>query len=304
MGEWCALKAHGAIVQAAGVFRVRQVGLPTAAFRCVMYQSYFHLKENPFALTADPRFMYRSREHGEALAYLARGVFGSKGFLALTGEVGLGKTTAVQTFVHTFRPCLETAFIHNPNAGFEDLLYMVLQDFGCLIGGTSKGQMIPALNEFLIEKYADGKVVVLVIDEAQNLPPDLAVLEELRMVSNLEVGSDKLIQIVLVGQPELDHMLRRHELRQLRQRIPGIHRMQGLSRVEVRRYIDYRLGVAGLGNGCLKFTSDAVDTIHSYTGGMPRLINLVCDKILQHGYLVRIRTIEKEMVEEGIKTLD
>ena len=266
-----------------------------------MYESFFSLKENPFGTTPDPRFLYKSKAHCEALAYLAYGVFQKKGFLAITGEVGVGKTTIIRAFIQTFHPCLEASFILNTKVTFEEMLYMLLTDFGSTPQGRSKVQMLTALNELLIKKYAQNQNPLLVIDEAQNLSPE--VLEELRMLSNLETDSEKLIQIVLIGQPELGRLLTREDLRQLRQRIPGVFNMRFLSRDEVYRYILYRLGIAGLSNGELTFSDLAVDEIHRYSSGIPRLINQLCDRVLLRGYLQKTRAIEKEMVQASILDL-
>ena len=266
-----------------------------------MYESYYNLRENPFGSTPDPRFLYKSKAHREALAYLAYGVFRKKGFLALSGEVGTGKTTVVRAFVHTFDPCLEVAFILNTKVTFQELLYMLLSDFGVEIKNDSKVAMLTTLNNFLIERFADNQNPLLIIDEAQNLSPDI--LEELRMLSNLETDQQKLIQIVLVGQPELNELLEREDLRQLRQRIPGVFHMQLLSRDEVLRYIRYRLAVAGLGNGRLVLSDDAIDAIHLHTSGVPRLINVLCDRILLRGYLQKTRAVERQTVEACVHEL-
>jgi len=222
----------------------------------------------------------------------------------LTGEVGTGKTIVVRTLIETFQPSLNVAFVPNPKLDYENLLYTILTDFGCTVEHRTKSEMLQVLNDFLIQSYASRQTVVLIIDEAQNLPPDLVVLEELRMVSNLEIGNHKLIQMVLVGQPELDHMLRRHELRQLRQRIPGIHRMQNLTREEIKHYISHRLYVAGLRNGCMEFTSESLDAIYEYSKGIPRLINLVCDKVLFNACLAATRTFPKSLIQESIRLLE
>ncbi len=259
-----------------------------------MYEAFFSLRENPFGTTPDPRYLYKSRAHREALAYLAHGVFLKKGFLALTGEVGVGKTTIVRAFVQTFNPCLEVSFVINTKVDFREMLYMLLTDFGVEIKSDSKVAMLSQLNEFLIKRYAENQNPVLVIDEAQNLSPE--VLEELRMLSNLETNQQKLIQIVLVGQPELWDMLQRDDLRQLRQRIPGVCRMNLLSRDEVYRYIRYRLAVAGLSNGQIVFSETAIDAIFEVTGGIPRLINMLCDRILLRGYLQKSRAVESDLV--------
>lgn len=266
-----------------------------------MYESFYNLSENPFGMTPNPRFFYKANGHRGALAYLAYGIFGKKGFLALTGEVGLGKTTVIRAFVGTFHPCLEVAFVLNTKVGFEEMLYMFLHDFGCKVHGSSKVEMLTTLNDFLIRSYAENNNPVLIIDEAQNLSAD--VLEELRMLSNLETDNQKLIQIVLVGQPELEVLLSRTELRQLRQRIPRIHKMQNLTQDEVGQYIGYRLGVAGVSNGRLSFAPDAQEEIYRYTQGIPRLINLLCERALFHGYRNRTNSIGKDLIEESIRDL-
>jgi putative secretion ATPase (PEP-CTERM system associated) len=266
-----------------------------------MYEAFYGLKENPFGTTPDPRYLYKSGAHREALAYLAHGIFLKKGFLALTGEVGVGKTTVVRAFVQTFLPCLEVSFVINTRVDFREMLFMLLTDFGLEIKSDSKVGMLSQLNEFLISRYAASQNPVLVIDEAQNLSPD--VLEELRMLSNLETNQQKLIQIVLVGQPELGHILQRDDLRQLRQRIPGVCQMKLLSRDEVYRYIRYRLAVAGLSNGQLVFSESSIDEIFDYSMGTPRLINMLCDRVLLRGYLQKTRAIEAAMVEAGAREL-
>jgi putative secretion ATPase (PEP-CTERM system associated) len=266
-----------------------------------MYEAYFNLKENPFGTTPDPRFLYKGKAHREALAYLAYGVFRKKGFLALTGEVGIGKTTIIRAFIQTFHPCLEVAFVLNTNVDFPELLYMLLTDFGIEIKSESKVAMLASLNGYLINRYAQNQNPLLIIDEAQNLTPE--VLEELRMLSNLETDEQKLIQIVLIGQTELTRVLMRDDLRQLRQRIPGVFHMQFLSRDEVFSYIRYRLSVAGLTNGQLMFSDNAVDAIHQFSSGIPRLINMLCDRVLLRGYLQKTRVVEKDLVEAGILEL-
>lgn len=266
-----------------------------------MYEAYFKLKENPFGTTPDPRFLYKGKAHCEALAYLAYGVFRKKGFLALTGEVGIGKTTVVRAFIQTFHPCLEVAFILNTRVSFDDLLFMLLTDLGVESKNDSKVAMLSALNQYLIERYADNQNPLLIIDEAQNLTPE--VLEELRMLSNLETDEQKLLQIVLVGQPELNRLLMRDDMRQLRQRIPGVLHMKFLSREEVFSYIRYRLGVAGLPNGQLVFSDSAVDAIHRFSSGIPRLINMVCDRVLLRGYLQKTHILQKDLVDASILEL-
>jgi type II secretory pathway predicted ATPase ExeA len=266
-----------------------------------MYEAFYQLKEPPFGSTPDPRFLYRSQGHREALAYVAYGLFGKKGFLAVTGEVGIGKTTIVRAFVHTFHPCLEVAFVLNTNVNFEEMLYLILQDFGIEVDDVNKVKMLSRLNAFLIDRFAQHQNPVIIIDEAQNLAPE--VLEELRLLSNLETDQQKLVQIVLVGQPELAEMLTRRSLRQLRQRIPGVLEMKNLRPREVEEYIAFRLRTAGLTNGGLKFTGEAQRAIYEFSDGIPRLINTVCDRVMTRGYLQRTTTIGLEMVETAVNEL-
>jgi putative secretion ATPase (PEP-CTERM system associated) len=267
-----------------------------------MYEAYYQLDEPPFGSTPDPRFLYRSQGHREALAYVAYGLFGKKGFLAVTGEVGIGKTTVVRAFVHTFHPCLEVAFVLNTNVNFEEMLFLILQDFGIEVNDTSKVKMLTTLNAFLIEKFAARQNPVIIIDEAQNLAPD--VLEELRLLSNLETDRQKLLQIVLVGQPELGEMLAKRSLRQLRQRIPGVLEMRPLQQREVDEYIRFRLRTAGMQNGSLEFTTNAQRAIYDYSAGIPRLINQVCDRVLIRGCLEKTSRISREMVDAGVVELE
>ncbi len=266
-----------------------------------MYESFYKLNENPFGTTPDPRYLFRSRSHQEALAYLAYGVFQKKGFLALTGEVGIGKTTVIRAFTQTFEPSLDVSFVVNTRVDFKEMLYLLLSDFGMEIGDGSKVALLSQLNLFLIERFAQNRNPLLVIDEAQNLSPE--VLEELRMLSNLETNQQKLLQIILVGQPELSAILQRDDLRQLRQRIPGVFNIEFLSRDEVFDYVQYRLAVAGLHNGSLVIADDAMTAIHERTGGIPRLINLLCDRVLLHGYAERRREIDRKHVDTAAEEL-
>jgi putative secretion ATPase (PEP-CTERM system associated) len=267
-----------------------------------MYEAFYNLKEPPFGSTPDPRFLYKSQGHREALAYVAYGLFGKKGFLALTGEVGIGKTTVIRAFVHTFHPCLEVAFVLNTNVNFEEMLYLILQDFGMDVQDTSKVRMLSQLNSFLIDRFALHQNPVIVIDEAQNLAAE--VLEELRLLSNLETDRQKLVQIVLVGQPELAEMLKRQSLRQLRQRIPGVLHMKNLQPREVDEYIRFRLRTAGMTNGALAFTPEAQGVIYAYSDGIPRLINTLCDRVLIRGCLRHETTIGRDMVEASVVELE
>jgi general secretion pathway protein A len=268
-----------------------------------LYISFYRLAEDPFAMGADPRFLFNSRRHQNALAYLAHGVFYGRGFLALTGEVGVGKTTVVRAFTETFRPGLEVAFVTNPTFDDADLLSMILDGFGLEDVGSSRRETLNVLNDFLITRNAGSHVPLLVIDEVGHLPSDLELFEELRMLSDLKVGSDPMIQILLVGRPELDQVLRRRELREIRQRIPSVHCIRNLSREEVGPYVGHRLRVAGMHGGAVEFTPKAIGAIYEYSNGVPRLINLVCAKALMAGYLRRTRTISEALIAECVNRL-
>jgi general secretion pathway protein A len=267
-----------------------------------MYEDFFGFKELPFNVTPDPRFLYRSASHRDALAYITYGVFQRKGFIAVTGEVGVGKTTVVGAFVDLFQPSLEVAFVFSTKFPFEQLLYLISKDFGLEADGKNKAQMLLDLNDFLIRQNEANRNSLLIIDEAQNLSPE--VLEELRMLSNLETRDRKLLQIMLVGQPELESTLNMNEMRQLRQRIPGICRISMLDREGVEIYVKYRLDVARGSNGGAQFTTDSFDEIYHYSGGIPRLINILCDRVLLIAYVASTRAIDGRLIRAGIRDLE
>ena len=267
-----------------------------------MYEDFYGFRELPFNVTPDPRFLYRSASHRDALAYITYGVFQRMGFIAVTGVVGVGKTTIVGAFVDLFQPSLEVAFVFSTKFPFDQLLYLICKDFGLEADGKNKAQMLLALNDFLIRQNEINRNSLLIIDEAQNLSPD--VLEELRMLSNLETRDRKLLQIMLVGQPELESILNMNEMRQLRQRIPGICRISILNREGVENYIKYRLDIARGSNGGAQFTGDSFDEIYHYSGGIPRLINILCDRVLLIGYVANSRVIDGRIVREGIRDLE
>jgi len=208
----------------------------------------------------------------------------------------------IRAFVHTFHPCLEVAFVLNTNVNFDEMLFLILQDFEIDVDDTSKVRMLNRLNSFLIDRFARHQNPVVIIDEAQNLAPE--VLEELRLLSNLETDQQKLVQIVLVGQPELADLLTQRNLRQLRQRIPGVLHMKNLQHREVEEYIRFRLLTAGMTNGQLVFTPEAHQAIYRYSDGIPRLINVLCDRVLVRGYLQKTSTITREIVEAGVLELE
>jgi general secretion pathway protein A len=244
-----------------------------------MYAAYFGLKENPFQLAPEPRYLFLSEYHRDALNCLIYGIKEKKGFILITGGIGTGKTTICRSLLKSLDDSVETALIFNTAISDLDLLETMIMEYGIPMSGEqrSKKIYIDALNEFLLQKFAAGKNVVLLIDEAQNLSH--AVLEQVRMLSNLETEREKLIQIVLLGQPELNNALSLPTLRQLNERITVRHDLQPLTPRDVRKYIEYRLQVAG-GPGSIRFTSGAFGLIYNFTEGIPRRINAVCDRAL------------------------
>lgn len=266
-----------------------------------MYEKFYGFKEKPFNLTPDPRYLYRSESHRDALAYLTYGVFEKKGFIVLQGEVGVGKTTIIRAFVDLFRPSLDAAFIFNTNLTFRQLLFLMLKDFGLDVTRKDKVEMLYNLNQFLLAQAERKRNTVVIIDEAHNLRPD--VLEEIRMLSNLETADQKLLQILLVGQPELEEKLGLSKLRQLRQRIPGVCKIRALKYEETRKYVHNRLTVAGSANPHSIFTDDALELIHRYSGGIPRLVNAVCDRSLLTAYADSVRLVDRKVVQAAIRDL-
>lgn len=246
-----------------------------------MYNAYYGFREAPFNITPDTRLLYFSGTHREAFDHLLFGIQERKGFILLTGEVGSGKTTLCRALLDHLEPRFKTALILNPCMTETQLLRAIVTELG-LKAKHDRVQNMHVLNEFLLGQVSEGNDVVLIIDEAQDMSPGL--LEEVRLLSNLETSSRKLLQIVLVGQPELREMLNRRELRQLRQRITVRYHVQPLSFREMRSYIAHRLGVCR-GNGEPTFNWLALRAIYAYSGGIPRLINAACDKLLLYGYV-------------------
>ncbi|APG26437.1 hypothetical protein A7E78_00285 [Syntrophotalea acetylenivorans] len=242
-----------------------------------MYESFFGLKDKPFSLVPDPRFLFLSATHKKALRYLQYGLQEGAGFILLTGEVGSGKTTILKDFVSRLAGDTALAMVFNTSLDGEQLLAAINEEFGLDIQGRDKMALHRDLNDFLIQQYADSIRPILIIDEAQNLSAES--LEEIRLLSNLETGGTKLLQIILVGQPELQEILDQHRLRQLRQRIAVSCHLSTLSLAEVEEYIFYRLEKAG-NRGALSFEADCMEVIHRYSGGIPRLVNRICDFLL------------------------
>ena len=263
--------------------------------------AFFGLQQKPFSPTPDPRFLYLSPGHREGLAQLQYGVQEHKGFILLTGEVGTGKTTLLRTLLSRLDGNTASAFVFDTTLPFEGLLEYMLEDFGVAKPGESHVQRLISLNNFLLERHRAGQNTVLILDEAQNL--DLHALEQIRLLSNFETQTEKLLQILLVGQPELLEKLDRPELRQLKQRIGLRCRILPLTAEQTRDYIRTRLRIAGATDLGL-FSDAAITRIAEYAGGIPRLINTVCDHCLLIGYADQIRRINRSIVEEAIEYLE
>jgi general secretion pathway protein A len=266
-----------------------------------MYLNFYGLREAPFAPTPDPKFLFQSARHREALAQLIYGVRERKGFIVLTGEIGTGKTTLLRTLLDRLDRSTHVAYVHNTALGIEGLLEYVLHDWGVKTIAASHAQRLVELNEFLIDQHRQGLSPVLVIDEAQNL--SVEALEAIRLLSNFETSQQKLMQILLVGQPELREKLNRAELRQLKQRIGLRCHIGPLTPEETRLYIRHRLRVAGATDAGI-FSDAAVQKIAEYSGGVPRVINIICDHCLLAGYADSKRRIDAKMVNEAIEYLE
>ncbi len=263
-----------------------------------MYTSFFGLNEKPFSITPDPRYLFMSERHGEALAHLVYGVTESGGFIQLTGEVGTGKTTLVRTLLLSRMPSnADVAVVLNPQQSAHEFVATICGELHVPIpdGNSSIKVCIDSLNAHLLKAHAEGKRTILVVDEAQNLAPD--VLEQVRMLTNLETSKQKLLQIILIGQPELRELLARTDLRQLAQRITGRYHLEPLSRDETAQYIEHRLTVAGALTEL--FDKGAKRELYRLTQGIPRLINVICDRALLGAYSREIRSINKRLVRRA-----
>ncbi len=263
-----------------------------------MYTKYYGFNEKPFTLTPNPRFIYLSKNHKEAFAHLLYGINNHYGFIELIGEVGTGKTTVLRTLLSQLNEDnYRSALIFNPCLTGVELLRSINHEFGLNSRSEYANELLEELNRFLLTENARGITVVLVIDEAQNLSPEI--LEQLRLISNLETDDDKLIQIVLAGQPELSALLDLPKLRQLNQRIAVRYRLRSMSMDETRTYIRHRMVVAGETGG-VSFSRSALKLIHLYTRGLPRLINNLCDRALLIGYGDEQRRISAGTVTRAI----
>ena len=267
-----------------------------------MYQEFYGLKEKPFNVTSDPAFFFQSSAHQEALTHLMYGVQQRKGIIVISGEIGSGKTTLCRVFLNKAKQDnIKTAFIINPNFSTKELLEAIVTDFGIAVTKRTKLSLVDQLNHFLLQESGHGNNAVLIIDEAQNLRPSQ--MEEIRLLSNLETDKEKLLQIALIGQPELKQKLRLDSLVQLQQRVVVQYHMRPLVRRELSDYIDYRLVTAGAAQGRIDFSSEAQDLIYSFTMGTPRLINVICDRCLLAGFVAQANTIDLAIVQKSIKEL-
>ena len=275
-----------------------------------MHEEYYGFSEKPFSLTPDPKYLYKSESHANAFDLLQYAIRRREGFVVVTGDIGTGKTTLCRAILEQLDRKTFTALVLNPFLSEEDLLRLVLQDFGVVsreeikrgrLAGVSKQELIETLNEFLLSLLPLGAGALLIIDEAQNLPRP--VLEQIRVLSNLETNKEKLLQIVLVGQLNLKDLLRSPDLRQLDQRVSIRYELKPLTRDETSAYIAHRLTIAG-GGAAVSFAPKAIDLVHKYTRGIPRLINLICDRALLGGYSARSNRITPEMMKAAAAGLN
>lgn len=266
-----------------------------------MYIEFYNLNEKPFSVTADPNFLYLSRKHQEAISHMQYGIEERMGFLEITGEIGTGKTTLCKALLNSLDEHTKTAFILNSNLSAIQLLQAIVEDLGIKLKNKNKLTMLNELNRFLLEQLRQDNNTVLIIDEAQNLKADL--LEQIRLLSNLETEKEKLLQIILVGQPELREKLASKDLVQLRQRIAIRYHILPLDRDEVNGYITHRLKIAG-SSGRIFFEDDAIDEVFRFSRGIPRLINLICDKALLAGYVMKTIKINSGIIERCAREIE
>ena len=275
-----------------------------------MYEEFYGFTEKPFSLTPDPKYLYRSESHANAFELLQYAIRRREGFVVVTGDIGTGKTTLCRAILDQLDRRTFTALVLNPFISEEDLLRLILQDFGVVsreeikrgrLAGVTKQELINTLNDFLLSLLPLGGGALLIIDEAQNLP--LQVLEQIRLLSNLETDKEKLLQIMLVGQLNLRDLLRTPALRQLDQRVSIRYQLRPLTTEETGAYVAHRLTVAG-GGSAVGFAPGALREVFRYTGGIPRLINLLCDRALLAGYSARATRVTDGMVEQAARTLD
>jgi len=260
-----------------------------------LYTSFYGLKEKPFNLNPDPSYLFWSSGHENAYTHLEYAITENKGFGVITGEVGSGKTTLINHLIHQIPKDLHLALINNPDVSPAQLLKMICTEYELDTTGDDKASLLENIYEFLIQTYANQQRAILIIDEAQNLPAET--IEEIRMLSNREAEKEHLIQIILVGQPELKEKLQRRSLRQFTQRVSVHAHLGGLTADDVNRYIRHRLKVAGADNPEL-FTEEAIQALHTYSEGIPRLINILCDTALVYGFADELQSIDRPVIDQ------
>ncbi len=267
-----------------------------------MYQGYFGMDSPPFSIVPDHRALYMSHSHREAVAHLLFALNQSGGFVQLTGEVGTGKTTVSRYILANLPDDLDVALLINPRITEKEMLEAICDELGIEYAKTARQKdLTTKLNEYLLNAHSTGRKTVLIIDEAQNLSRE--VLEQIRLLTNLETSTDKLLQIILIGQPELAQTLERHDLRQLSQRIVGRFKLEPLNRQETRSYIEHRLNISGVEKPL--FTSSAMSRIHTLSKGIPRLINVLCDRALLGAYSQSLEKVDRKIVNQaGIEVLN
>jgi len=267
-----------------------------------MYKKFFGLKENPFNVNPDPRYLYLTPNTQEALACLTYGIETRKGFILLTGEVGTGKTTLINKLLEWLhKERVFTAFVFNPRLSVSQFFDFMMADFGIPCESRQKGQMLLKLNQWLLDRYQAGERAVLVVDEAQNLSPQM--LEEIRLLTNLETSTEKLLQIVLAGQPELEQKLNQPQLRQLRQRITLRAKTRQLTLEETQGYIQERMRIAGAENPDI-FSPEAIVAVHRFARGIPRVTNLLCEHALVSSFADQKNPVPAEIVEDVARDFD
>ena len=266
-----------------------------------MYKKFFGLNEKPFQILSDPAYLFMSKAHEAAYTHLEYGILENKGFVVITGEIGSGKTTLINYLLEKIEAGIQVALINNTLVSSDNLLKMLCQDFEIDIRGLDESEIITTFYQFLVNQYAARKRVILIIDEAQNLRVDA--LEQIRMLSNFELDKQHLFQIILVGQPELRIKLRQKALEQLAQRVSVHYHLSGLSPHEVEAYVKHRLQIAGAKNIDI-FLEDALDAICSYSKGIPRLINMLCDTALVYAFADGLKQVDRDIIEAVIRERD
>jgi general secretion pathway protein A len=263
-----------------------------------MYESFYGLKEKPFNITPDPDYFYMSQVHENAYTHLQYAIQENKGFVVITGEIGSGKTTLINLLLKNVKEDILVGVMSSAKCLPAEFIKMACQELELPIEGMDRVEMVDALQEFLLKQFSERKRVVLIMDEAQHLP--LETIEEIRMLSNLDTEKDHLLQMILVGQPELKAKLQQRQLKQFVQRITVHCHLRGLTKEETRQYIDHRIHVAGAKKANI-FHQEAIEAVYEHSRGIPRMINILCDSALLYGYADDLKTIDKKAIEEVVK---